>query len=250
MANLKLHQLEFMKIAFTEIPEGLDVAGLMLDKHRRLFVEKGLNETHFDLVAGHFVGSCQCLKVPQNLIDEAVGVIGPLRPVFEEGGKLAKRTTEEAKELKAEEEKAEDKTIDHEKDKKDSATLLAKIGGVPALKAAVSEFYDRILADESLAPFFEGTNMTTIKMHQLKFMEIAFTGIPEGLDVAGMMHDKHARLFDEGLNASHFDSVAGHFVATLEHLKVPQEHIDAAVAIVGPLRPVFEQGAIDAAAKK
>jgi len=235
-----------MKIAFTEIPEGLDVAGLMLDKHRRLFVEKGLNETHFDLVAGHFVGACQHLNVPQNLIDEAVGVIGPLRPVFEEGGKLAEHSTEEAKAIQAEEEKGEDKTIDHEEDKNNSETLLSKIGGIPALKAAVGEFYDRIMADESLSPFFEDTNMTMIKMHQLKFLEIAFTKIPDDLDVAGMMHDKHARLFDQGLNESHFDSVAGHFVATLEHLQVPQEHIDSAVAIVVPLRPIFVQGAINA----
>eukprot|EP00957_Ditylum_brightwellii_P102394 7805314-Ditylum_brightwellii.AAC.1 len=62
----------------------------MFKKHFRLF-EKGLNETHFDSVAKHFVETLQHLGVAQELIDEAVGIIAPLRDVFVKGGKSGTR---------------------------------------------------------------------------------------------------------------------------------------------------------------
>lgn len=219
MAALKAHQLSFMKVAFTEIPEDLDVAALMLEKHDRLFKEKGLNETHFDLVAGHLIGALEHLKVPQDLIDEAIGIVATLRPVFEEGGKLAKESPQKPE------------------------TLLDRLGGAAAVKAVVGEFYDRILKDDQLATFFNGADMTSLKLHQLKFMEIAFTKIPDDLDVPGLIKEKHAKLFKEGLNETHFDLVAGHFTGALEHLEVPKELIDEAVGVIVPLRPVFEKGA-------
>jgi hypothetical protein len=37
------------------------------------------------MVAGHLVGSMNALSVSRNLIDEAMGVVAPLRGVFEEG---------------------------------------------------------------------------------------------------------------------------------------------------------------------
>lgn len=77
-----------MMIAFTKIPDDLDVGKYIAEKHERLFAI-GVNETHFDSVAGHFVATLQGLQVSQNLIDQAVGVIGPLRPVFEAGAKAA-----------------------------------------------------------------------------------------------------------------------------------------------------------------
>ena len=45
---LRTHQLTFMKTAFTKIPDDFDVANHILRKHMRLFLDKGLNETHFD----------------------------------------------------------------------------------------------------------------------------------------------------------------------------------------------------------
>jgi hypothetical protein len=48
-----------------------------------LLISKGLDETDFDAVAGHLVATLVSLEVPQELIDEAVGVVGPLRGIFE-----------------------------------------------------------------------------------------------------------------------------------------------------------------------
>ena len=42
-------------------------------------------------------------------------------------------------------------------------TLFERLGGVPAIKAAVDAFYVRVLADQALAPHFEGVNMRWLK---------------------------------------------------------------------------------------
>jgi hemoglobin len=104
----------------------------------------------------------------------------------------------------------------------------------------VDIFYNRIFADEKLAPFFEGFTMTRMKVHQTRFLKLVFTEIPPDMDVASYMVEKHARLFQEqGLNETHFDLVAGHLVAALQELNVPEDMIGEVVAIVGPLRSVF-----------
>ena len=47
----------------------------MSDAHENM----GITEHHFNLVAGHLVETLQWAKVPQELIDEVVGLVGPLK---------------------------------------------------------------------------------------------------------------------------------------------------------------------------
>ena len=217
MKAMRDHQYRFMEIAFTSIPEDTDVAALIASKHQRLFDNMGLNETHFDLVAGHLVGSLERFEVTQPLIEEVLAVVGPLRVVFEKKGRPPKE------------------------DPQKKEVLLDRLGGQAALKGVVYEFYGRMLEDEDLAPFFQYTDLNKLRDHQYKFMEIAFTGIPPDMDVAAYLGEKHERLFEKGLNAQHFDLVAGHLVATLQHLHVKQDVIDDVVATIGPLRVVFDR---------
>jgi hemoglobin len=108
------------------------------------------------------------------------------------------------------------------------------------LTAAVDIFYERIVADERLTKFFDGISMNRLKIHQRKFLTLAFTEIPTDIDVVAYLIEKHAKLFQEqGLNGLHFDLVAGHLVAALQQLDVPENLIGEVVAIVGPLRAVF-----------
>lgn len=126
------------------------------------------------------------------------------------------------------------------------STLLERLGGVDAVRTAIDELYVRLTTDKKLKFFFEGANLSKIKIHQLHVMKLAFTEIPKDVDVQALMLEKHQRLFREkGLNATHFDFVAKHFVGALEHLGVNQELIDEAVGVIAQLRPVFEQGAKD-----
>jgi hemoglobin len=194
----------------------------MLQKHQKLFF-MGLNETHFDMVAGHLVTALQELQVRKALIDEVVAIIGPLRAVFEEGAKQFAEKSEK------------------------KAYIFDRIGGDAAIEAAVDNFYLKCLGDEELVPFFETTDMNKLKHHQRRFFKMAFTEIPEDIDVADLMLTKHQKLFEMGLTEHHFDLVAGHLVATLQYLGVEEPLIAECVAVVAPLRPVFEKGATEAA---
>lgn len=123
-------------------------------------------------------------------------------------------------------------------------TIYDRLGGADAVRAAVDEFYKRNLGTPELAPMFEGTNMTKLRVHQIKFMSLAFQGVPEDLDVPHLVYEKHKSLFvKKGLNETHFDLVAANLIATLEHLGVAKDLIDEAVTVVAPLRVVFETGA-------
>jgi hemoglobin len=52
-------------------------------------------------------------------------------------------------------------------------SIYDSIGGVPAVRAAVDDFYSRVLADMRLAPFFAGTDLERLKAHQRAFIAAA-----------------------------------------------------------------------------
>lgn len=81
-----------MSLAFTAWPAGYDAASYMTRGHKRLTAE-GLDETHFDVVAGHLVRALTALKVPQPLIEEAVAQVAPLRGVFQRDAEAFKATS-------------------------------------------------------------------------------------------------------------------------------------------------------------
>ncbi len=112
------------------------------------------------------------------------------------------------------------------------ATLFERIGGIPAIKAAVDLFYGKVLADPVLKPFFESTNMTWLKARQNTFFIQALGGpaLYKGKD----MKSAHEGM---GIEQAHFDRVAAHLVASLAELKVPQSLIDEVVGAVAPLAP-------------
>jgi hemoglobin len=272
LSALKYHQLKFLKVAFTKIPDDLDVTALMLDKHRLLFRDRGLNASHFDKVCLHLVASLDSAGATPELIDEAANILLPLRPVFELGEQKygagsgsdasSEDGDEEGKVNAAASEPAEptqygSHAVLHSgasgasstaapQTNENRATLSDRLGGNDALRAAVAGLYQKILDDDELSIFFQDVNMTALKLHQIEFLKVAFGQVPDGLDVSGLMLSKHRRLFEAGLNEMHFDRVAAHLVATLADLNVPEALIDEAVGIVGPLRAVFEQGALEA----
>ena len=86
--------------------------------------------------------------------------------------------------------------VSTEDDETTTATLFDRIGGEPALSAAVDGLYDRLVADEKLMTYFRGVDMETLRGHQYKFMQIAFTEIPKDLDIAEYLTKGHARLWD------------------------------------------------------
>jgi hemoglobin len=105
------------------------------------------------------------------------------------------------------------------------------IGGAAAVRAAVDDFYDRVLADQGLAPFFAQTDLPRLKAHQRSFITAAIGG-PEifaGRDMA----TAHASL---GITDVQFDAVVTHLADTLTSLGVPADIIGQIGAALAPLR--------------
>lgn len=109
-------------------------------------------------------------------------------------------------------------------------SLYERIGGKPAVKAAVDRFFERVLADPELKDFFNGVSMSRLKAHQFAFLAQA-SGGPRQYSGASM-RDVHSRL---AIEQRHFDSVAVHLVETLRELGVSEEIIGAIAAALTSL---------------
>jgi hemoglobin len=115
------------------------------------------------------------------------------------------------------------------------SSLYDRIGGEPALMAAVDIFYKKVLDDELTRPFFVGLDMAAQIRKQVAFMTWAFGGPPalKGRD----LRVAHADLVkNRGLTDVHFDAVAGHLKETLTEMGVQADLIEEALAIVGTTR--------------
>ncbi len=115
------------------------------------------------------------------------------------------------------------------------SSLYDQLGGERAITATVGLFYERIMNDVDLAPYFAGLDMDKQTDKQIAFMTMAFGG-PHNYDGASL-RNAHARLVARGLGHQHFVKVAGHLQSTLEALQVPTELIDRVLAIVGSTEP-------------
>jgi len=89
-------------------------------------------------------------------------------------------------------------------------TLFERVGGEQAISDLIHEFYDRVLADLELKPFFKNTSMDKLRRMQREFFSaaldgpITYTGRPLG-------HVHHGR----GITKHHFALYVGHLIDTL-----------------------------------
>ncbi|MBI3903983.1 MAG: group 1 truncated hemoglobin [Nitrosomonadales bacterium] len=113
-------------------------------------------------------------------------------------------------------------------------SLFEKIGGAPAVNAAVDIFYRKVLADNRIKHFFDGVDMAKQATKQKAFLTLAMGG-PNNYSGEDMRKG-HAHLVAKGLNDSHFDAVMENLGATLTELKVPGELIAQAAAIAESTR--------------
>ncbi|MEQ1561060.1 MAG: group 1 truncated hemoglobin [Methyloglobulus sp.] len=115
-----------------------------------------------------------------------------------------------------------------------SNTLYERIGGEPAVNAAVELFYRKVLNDHRINRFFENADMDKQIAKQKAFFTMAFGGPNSytGQD----MRNAHAGLVKVGLNEDHFNAVMEHLGATLTELNVPGDLIAEAAAIAESTR--------------
>lgn len=109
-------------------------------------------------------------------------------------------------------------------------TLFERIGGRPAVEAAVDLFYEKIMADDRIKHFFKNTDMKRQRAKQKVFLTYAFGGAPNYSGAS--MRKAHERLVkEEGLNTNHFTAVAENLQATLEELGLPADIIGEVMTI-------------------
>ena len=113
-------------------------------------------------------------------------------------------------------------------------TLYERIGGEPAVNAAVELFYRKVLNDYRINRFFDNSDMDKQIAKQKAFFTMAFGGPNNytGQD----MRNAHAHLVKRGLDNSHFDAVMEHLGSTLVELNVPADLIAEAAAIAESAR--------------
>ncbi len=109
-------------------------------------------------------------------------------------------------------------------------SIYQQIGGHEALEAVVDDFYGRVLADDRLASFFSGTNMSRLKGKQVEFFAAALGG-PEPYTGAPMRQVHQGR----GITMAHFTMVAGHLAASLSAAGVPEGTAEQILAAIAPL---------------
>ncbi|GGA62967.1 group 1 truncated hemoglobin [Neiella marina] len=107
-----------------------------------------------------------------------------------------------------------------------AASVFDKLGGAPAIDAAVDIFYRKVLADDRISHFFDTIDMEAQHVKQKAFLTMAFGG-PNNYSGKDMREaHKHMNLTEE-----HFNAVAENLVGTLQELGVSQEDIDSVVTI-------------------
>jgi truncated hemoglobin YjbI len=103
------------------------------------------------------------------------------------------------------------------------ADLYDTIGGSRRINTAVELFYARVLADESLRPFFEGVDVKGLSARQSMFISMLVGGrkVYTGKNLALA----HAGSRMKGMTEAHFNTMLDHFRAALTELQVAPERV-------------------------
>jgi hemoglobin len=110
-------------------------------------------------------------------------------------------------------------------------TIYERLGGMVSIDAAVDQFYDRVIGDPELAPFFDGVDMRRMRAHQKSFLSMALGRSRR--HVGRSLAEAHRHL---AIDDHHVDVVAGHLAAVLAGLGVSPALIDEVVSAVDGLR--------------
>ena len=108
--------------------------------------------------------------------------------------------------------------------------LYDLIGGKRTVWAATEAFYRRVLADDTLRPFFKSTDMPHLHNRQSMFISMLLGGqiVYTGKDVAAA----HAHAREQGLNDGHFDNFLIHFREALNEVGVPADNVEKVVKLL------------------
>lgn len=99
-----------------------------------------------------------------------------------------------------------------------SGSLFERVGGQEAVASLVTAFYQRVLVDPELSPFFEGASIEKLQRMQAEFFSAAlggpirYTGRPLSEVHQGM-----------GIRPRHLARFVEHMLATLRGLEIGED---------------------------
>ena len=113
-------------------------------------------------------------------------------------------------------------------------TPYTRLGGSEPVRVVVQQFYERVLADPALAPYFEGVDMTVQRRH-FALLVVQLLGGPSEYD-GRELGEAH-----RGLHITNvaYDKVVAHLVATLQAAQVPGDIIAGIGQVATDVRPTI-----------
>jgi hemoglobin len=90
-------------------------------------------------------------------------------------------------------------------------TLFERIGGQATVESLIDVFYQRVLADDELAPFFVGVSMDALRTMQREFFALALDG--PGHYTGRPLSEAH---YGHGIEPRHLRRFLDHLLETLE----------------------------------
>jgi hemoglobin len=99
-------------------------------------------------------------------------------------------------------------------------TLYERAGGEPGISKLVEDFYQRVLGDPVLAPFFVHVPMDKLRRMQVEFFASALGG-PLGYSGQPLAHVHQGR----GITKEHLRRFTDHLLATLETLNLSRQEV-------------------------
>ena len=103
---------------------------------------------------------------------------------------------------------------------KNTQTLFERVGGEQAIDELIHEFYDRVIADSELKPFFRKASMDKLRRMQREFFSAALDG-PITYTGKPLSHVHHGR----GITKHHFALYVAHLLDTLRDLKISDQDV-------------------------
>ena len=106
-----------------------------------------------------------------------------------------------------------------------------RIGGAATIRIAVDRFYQLLVADADLAPYFVDVDLPKLKRHQVQLLSTVLGGPAE---YAG----RELEIAHSGLNITdaHYAKVADYLTGVLRDLGAPADVVDATASVVDSVR--------------
>lgn len=114
-----------------------------------------------------------------------------------------------------------------------------RIGGAATIRVAVDRFYQLVLADSELAPYFADIDLAKLRRHQVQLLSTVLGGPNEygGRELAVA----HAGM---GITDAHYTKVGDYLTGVLRDMGAPDDVIDATSSVVESVRSQIVAGEV------